>query len=209
MWAKRRGRSNVLVLQSELPSLNIMLFNVYIEKLRHLYAKQGLALTLRRPASAGLLNAIEAEIGCELDKDLRSAWLEANGGEEWRPVFARPGHLTAYDFLPVEEALRQREGMRQRSPRYANYEDPEPRDSRIRAGWFQLGWLPFASFDGATLLLMQDYAPTSVGRPGQIIAFTHDPDRIQYIAPDFASLLRESLASIIAEGDEFFAGLGE
>jgi hypothetical protein len=36
-----------------------------------------------------------------------------------------------------------------------------------------------------------------------VIAFTHDPDEITYVAPDFPTFLQESLRSIDADPEEF------
>ena len=184
-----------------------MTFEDYIGRIRSLYDGEGFVLALHPGAGARMLAAVEGRIGCRLDQGLREAWAAADGGDDGLPVFCRPGYLTAYDFLSVDDALSERDAMQRRSPRYSGYEDPEPRDPRIRPGWFQDGWLPFAGFGGGTLLLIQDYSPSDAGRPGQVISFTHDPDRIEYVAPDFASFLSASLASAIAETEDFFIGL--
>lgn len=183
-----------------------MNFKAYCEALRRLYADEGFALQLRPGAAKPALDRAEAQLGFALAEDLRGAWLHADGGEP-QPVFVRPGYLGGYEFLSLEQALRARDRMKQRSPRYEGYEQPKPRDARIKPGWFHEGWLPFASFGGGTLLLIQDHSPASLGRPGQIIALTHDPDSIDYVAPDFAELLSASLQSIADDMEEFFIGL--
>ncbi|MGE5201612.1 MAG: SMI1/KNR4 family protein [Acidobacteriota bacterium] len=183
-----------------------MNFKAYCEALSRLYAEEGFALRLRPGAAKSALDHAEAQLGFALAVDLRGAWLHADGGEP-QPVFVRPGYLDGYEFLSLEQALRARDRMKRRSPRYEDHEQREPRDARIRPGWFQEGWLPFASFGGGTLLLIQDQSPTSLGRSGQIIAFTHDPDSIDYVAPDLAELLSASLESIANDTEDFFIGL--
>ena len=89
------------------------------------------------------------------------------------------------------------------APQYEGYVEEKPRDQRIRPGWFHDGWLPFAGFGGGILLLIQDYSPTEEGNIGQIIAFTHDPDEISYVAPDFQTFLHHSLSSIKEDPEEF------
>jgi cell wall assembly regulator SMI1 len=147
------------------------------------------------------LDSLEEQCGVHLPTELRAAWTAANGADAI--IFARPGYLTGYNFLSVAEALEERESMKDRAPGYVGYIEPKPRDSRIRAGWFQPGWLPFGNFGGGTLLLILDLAPAESGSMGQVIAFTHDPDRIDYVAPTFERFLGASLAAIEADPGEF------
>jgi cell wall assembly regulator SMI1 len=164
-----------------------MSFIDYLTSLEGPYHRYKLSLPRRNAASVPRLKAVERELGLALPKDLRAAWRTTNGLGKSQTVFARPGRLTGYEFLAVEAALKEREGLRRRAPSYSKYREPGTRDARSRAGWFEPGWLPFAGFGGGTLLLILDLAPASPGTPGQIIAFTHDPDQIEYIAPSFAA----------------------
>jgi len=107
--------------------------------------------------------------------------------------WARPRYLSVYGFLSVSEAIKARAGFAARAPRYVGYEQDRPRDPRIAPGWYQPGWLPFAAFGGASLVLLVDAAPSARGRAGQIIAFTHDPAAITYVAPSFPGFLAASL----------------
>ncbi|HTA93971.1 MAG TPA: SMI1/KNR4 family protein [Polyangiaceae bacterium] len=180
-----------------------MAFDDYLTRLEELYRQRALPLACRDAASLAQLQAVEQQLGLELPEDLRTAWLTTDGLGDCQTVFARPGRLTGYDFLSLAAALRAREGLRRRAATYSRYTEPEPRDARIGAGWFQPGWLPFAGFGGGTLLLLLDMAPASAGTPGQIIAFTHDPDQIEYVAQSFADLLKGSLEAIAADAEEF------
>jgi cell wall assembly regulator SMI1 len=51
-------------------------------------------------------------------------------------------------------------------------------------------------------LLIADLVPSGTGKSGQIIAFTHDPDEIEHIAPSFANLLENSMKAIEADSEE-------
>jgi cell wall assembly regulator SMI1 len=93
----------------------------------------------------------------------------------------------------VRDAIKERAGFERRAPRYAGYQESRPRDARISPGWYQPGWLPFATFGGATLVLLVDASPGPGGRVGQVIAFTHDPDEMTYVAPSFSEFLQASL----------------
>ena len=55
-------------------------------------------------------------------------------------------------------------------------------------------------------MLMLDHTPTTQGRPGQIIAFTHDPDSIDYVCEDFPTLLAQTLEQIEEDPEDFLEG---
>lgn len=179
-----------------------MQFPDFTSALAALYRANGQSLQLNAGASEAAIAQAEAELGFAICPALKSAWLHADGGERWQTVFARTGYLTGYDFLSLREAMKQWRGMKARAPRYAGYVQPSMRDARLRDGWFQQGWLPFAGFSAPTMMLLVDHTPAAGGTPGQIIAFTHDPDAMTLVGPDFSTLLRDSLAQIEAEPDD-------
>ncbi len=120
----------------------------YLARLSAIYAELDAKLSLRPGGTAAQIVALENKCGIRVPVQLRAIWREANGSKADRCVFARPGYLTGYGLLSVREAIRERKAMRRRAPQYAGYVEPEGRDRRIREGWFQPGWLPFApSFD--------------------------------------------------------------
>lgn len=183
-----------------------MNFSHYRDRLRGVYDTHAYALNLNPAATKAALEAVEAQLGFPISADARRAWLLADGAES-DAVFIRPGFLTAYEFLSLEEAMTERAHMANRAPRYAGFDEPASTDARIMDGWSHQGWLPFASFGGGTLLLMVDHSPTEAGTPGQIIAFTHDPDKIPWVAPNFAALLMSSIVEIEADPEEFLGEL--
>jgi len=180
----------------------MMTFLQYLKALDAIYAGVGRRLALSPPASNETLVALEADIGVTVPSNLRRAWEMADGGPTHAPVFARPGYLTGYDFLSAAVARAERDGLRARASQYDGYVEADPRDSRIQTGWFQPGWLPFAGFGEGTLLMMIDLNPTEEGTTGQIVAFTHDPDEISFVAPSFSQFLASSLAVMAAEAEE-------
>jgi cell wall assembly regulator SMI1 len=182
-----------------------MKFSAYIAKLQKIYGEQDQCLTVHASATDAGIKKADKRLGFSIEPNLCAAWQVCNGCDTWQPVFVRPGYCTGYDFLSLEEAIEARAGMKSRAPQYEGYADPEPRDKRILPGWFQEGWLPFAAFGGGSLLLIQDYSPSTKGKAGQIIAYTHDPDEISYVAADFASLLKLSIKEIAADPEELFA----
>ncbi|WP_266158009.1 SMI1/KNR4 family protein [Dyella silvatica] len=180
-----------------------MEFAKYIEKLQLLYSSHDAHLNLAKGNTETALAKAEVRLGFSLDPGLRAAWRIADGSEHEVRVFLRPGFLTGYDFLSLPSAEKARARMERVSPQYVDYIEAPPRDRRIRDGWYQRGWLPFAAFGGNSLTLIQDYAPADRGKVGQIIAFTHDPDEISYVAPDFSTFLRLSLKAIKDDPEEF------
>lgn len=180
-----------------------MTFSDYLDEVRKVHAEFGVPLELAPACSDAALIAAETRLGFRLDPGLRAAWTIADGSQDGGNVFARPGFLTGYEFLSLDAALAERESRRRIAPNYDGHVEDTARDVRIRPGWFQQGWLPFAGFGGGTLLLMLDHSPAEAGKVGQIIAFTHDPDEISYVTSDFASLLHGSLASIREEPEDF------
>jgi cell wall assembly regulator SMI1 len=182
-----------------------MKFSAYIAKLQKIYGEQHRGLTMFAPATDAEIKKTDKRLGFSIEPRMCAAWQVCNGCDAWQPVFVRPGYCTGYDFLSLDEAIKARASMKRRAPQYQGYEDPGPRDKRIQSGWFQEGWLPFAAFGGGSLLLIQDYSPTAKGKVAQIIAYTHDPDEIRYVAADFVSFLKRSIKEIAADPEELFA----
>jgi cell wall assembly regulator SMI1 len=180
-----------------------MKFSAYLAGLRRLYASRDVDLKLARPATAAALGRMKSTYGYALPAELRNAYRTSDGIPAEKPVFARPGYLTSYTFLSTASALRHREIMRKRAPTYRDYVEKEPRDPRIAPGWYSDGWLPFADFGGGSLLLIVDFSPAARGTPGQIIAFTHDPDEMSYVARSFEPFLSASLKAARGDPDEF------
>jgi cell wall assembly regulator SMI1 len=180
-----------------------MLFPEYVKELREIYKKHDMSLALAPGCTENALKETQTLLGFPLERGLRYAWQIADGSKLGVRVFSRPGFSTGYDFLSLASALEERDSMRQVADQYEGYVEDKPRDRRIRPGWFHDGWLPFAGFGGGILLLIQDYSPAETGNMGQIIAFTHDPDKITYVAPDFHTFLEQSLSWIKNDPEEF------
>lgn len=167
-----------------------MNFDDYLRTVTKLYSDLDQSMELRKPATATKLGQLEKKWGHRLPQGLRAAWRTTDGTDQ--NLFARPKYLTGYAFLSVADALKERASFEKRAPRYAGWIEPKPRDRRIQPGWFHEGWLPFASFFGSLVLLV-DASPAKPGKVGQIIAFTHDPDQMTYVAASFEELLKKSL----------------
>lgn len=150
---------------------------------------------LHSPASEGQLAQLEGALGFPIAGGLREMWLLANGAEYRRygtPVFGVWTDRTSpCGFLAVEEVL-VFGGQLPRDEDFAGYEEEDPRDPRIEAGWFNSRWVPFAQFNGQGTIVFYDAAPGPAGRTGQIIAYQHDPDAMYFVAESFEEFFVKS-----------------
>ena len=169
----------------------------YTEQVAALYRAEGLSLRLPKPARRADLERVQRRLGAPLDAALRAAWIVADGSAG-AVLFARPGYLTGYDFVSITEALELQAAMERRAAGYPD-DGSAGRDSRIQPGWHRKQWLPFASFNHGDLMLLSDHAPATGGQTGQVIAFSHDPDAIEFVAESFEQLLHGSIATMRAE----------
>lgn len=180
-----------------------MSFQSYIDRLKGVYTAMDERLVLKKGATEKVQAAVERRIGFAIDEPLRAAWKLSNGAESV-PFFARPGYLLPYRFISIKEALEHREVIRDRSDGYVGYSEPKPRDERISKEWHEVGWLPFAVWEVGDAVLMSDLAPARKGKPGQIIGYVHDPDKIVYVASGFGTFLSQSMKAIQDDPDEYF-----
>lgn len=174
----------------------------YLQALSALYANVNQTFALNHGLSNSALDEAEKQLGFTLAPPLRELWGYANGGNEWSTVFARKDYFCRYDFLSLASSLKYRDRMQKQAQHYVGYHEPEVRDPKIQSGWYQEGWLPFAQFGGGTLLLIADHSPSALGQIGQVIAYTHDPDMMDFICPNLSQFFEQSLAQISLYPDE-------
>lgn len=172
----------------------------YIARIRALYALQNVPLGVREGATQASINKYRRVTKQPISDALEELWRTTDGTST--TVLARPGFLTGYELMTLEASLAHRESTERRQGNYSDYVEPTPRDSRIRPGWYHSGWLPFATFFGS-LVLMEDHAPQPGGLSGQIIAYTHDPDEITWVAKSLDELLPLSAAELEAAPSEY------
>jgi cell wall assembly regulator SMI1 len=180
-------------------------FSSYLSRIKKIYAEMELDLIVNPGAKEAIISSFEESFGHKLDPDLRKVWLTIDGSEDFTsPLFCRPGYYTGLSLLPISKASTILNSLVKAAPNYNGYKESKPRDPRIDENWFPAGWLPFASFGGSTILLMQDYSPSSLGKIGQVISYTHDPDGINFIAESFSEFLDASLADLEGSPEEYF-----
>ena len=70
------------------------------------------------------------------------------------------------------------------------------RDGRIKPYLFNQKWLPFAQYCDSCYLML-DFDPDKEGKDGQVICYSHDPDRVLYVASSLRDLVNSITDAII------------
>ncbi len=70
------------------------------------------------------------------------------------------------------------------------------RDGRIKPYLFNQKWLPFAQYCDSCYLML-DFDPDKEGKDGQVICYSHDPDRVIYVASSLRDLVNSITDAII------------
>lgn len=177
----------------------------YLQHLQAVYAEYHLPFERKRSATEADLAELTTALG-PLDPALAALWRMTEGGEDEQPMFQRPGFVDALEFLTPRQALAQARSMAKRAQRMWDLAGPASTDKRLTGHWWHAGWLPFASFYGDIVLLV-DRHPGAEGTAGQVIAYVHDPDEMQWIAPSFEAYLQAAADSIDQDREEFLLGL--
>jgi cell wall assembly regulator SMI1 len=146
------------------------------------------------PATINQISALENKTGILVSGGLRELWLLTNGAQYRRygtPAFGvYTDEPTPCGFLSTEQSVEAWQELVQWS--IANFEQGTPRDTRIKSGWANPKWLPFATFNGYGTVVFYDTDPNKGGQTGQIIAYQHDPDAIYLVANSFDEFFEKS-----------------
>lgn len=70
------------------------------------------------------------------------------------------------------------------------------RDGRIKPYLFNQKWFPFAQYCDSCYLML-DFDPDKEGKDGQVICYSHDPDRVLYVASSLKDLVNSITDAII------------
>ncbi len=150
------------------------------------------------------LAKVEAAYGLPLDPDLRALWRFTQGSASGTPWFCvRTDELALCELMPPDEVLEFTElEPLEVSPEQHFEWAGRPLNSDPRVGPFlrHPRWLPFAEFNGLGTTVLLDGAPGPEGKPGQIIAFQHDPDAVYFTAGSFLEFFAQSNALYEAQG---------
>lgn len=148
-------------------------------------------------ASTDLIEEIQNHLGVEFPEDLTELYRYKNGSGLFTilPIFVEKASMT-FELLPLEEVKTSCDNFHAVSARLAAMPvDKQPpalttgTDARIKPSLFlDVGWIPFAIYADSCYLML-DFAPGPEGRPGQIICYIHDPDKVVYISESFTDLI--------------------
>ncbi|MFF2271748.1 SMI1/KNR4 family protein [Agromyces sp. NPDC058136] len=175
----------------------------YLTAVADTYRELDASLELRAPLADEERDELLAPLGGRVPRWLVELWQVADGGPSYSPAFARPGFFTGVDFLSLSQAVALRNRLRDLAGNFTGWQEPTPRDGRIRPGWFPDSWVPFGAFGGSTIVLFADCDPAPGGEIGQVIAYVHDPDQISLLAPDGEAFLAASLEWFREHAEEF------
>ena len=173
-------------------------------ELMNRYERSGLsrAATLNPPVSEREIRAWERGVGRSVPPELKTLWTLSNGQRQDEP--SQPGTYPAalidgFVLLSARESreewemwrdLTLQEGLEgMQSFAEAVVVDP---NSRVRKQYWNTAWIPFAR-DGSGNGFALDFAPTALGRSGQVIIYGPDEDYRYVVADGLGELLREML----------------
>jgi len=163
------------------------------DELTRMFAEARVPFRIKPPANDRLLDDLESVVGFAVTGGLRQLWQTcANGTDSWTTFFGVfTDEATPCRLLSVSESVKEWTNLQAFTD---EYEQDFPRDVRIKGGWTNARWLPFAEFNGCSTCVMYDRDPGVGGVDGQVIAYQHDPDAIYLLAPDFDTFFKMSNA---------------
>ena len=168
------------------------------QRLSRIFERLGFPLKTAPPASDVKIDSIEEITGIAVDDDLKQLWRISNGSQrcDW---FAdgEVEDFSPHEFQSIQQVL---SGWNLFAPYdealYAQWYDDESwgeRDPRIQRHLLRHSkWLAVTDCYGGHQQLHFDADPTELGIYGQMILFSHDPDRIDWSDNNFLSFFRRS-----------------
>ena len=146
------------------------------------------------PATEDQLSELENVTGISIHGGLRELWLLSNGAQYRKygtPAFGvYTDEAVPCNFFSIQQSIKAWREVQWGD--FNGYEQETPRDSRIKPGWSNPRWLPFAQFNGYGTVVYYDADPAIDGQIGQIIAYQHDPDAIYWLANSFGEFFEKS-----------------
>ena len=131
-------------------------------------------------------------------------WDTANGTKVDVPFLgAFSDEFTPCHFYSIEQSLCFLDYLRNEEDEWGEYPQKTQRDLRIKDGWLNANWLPFAGYNGMSTMVMVDNDPATKGSIGQIIVYQHDPDAIYYVADNITEFYKKSLTLLKENADVF------
>lgn len=165
------------------------------EKIIHILTGSEFEGCFNPPATQEQISELETITGIPIAGGLRELWLLTNGAQYRKygtPAFGvYTNGAIPCDFLSIQESIKAWRDV-QWEEDFDGYQQESPRDPRIKTGWSNSRWLPFAQFNGYGTVVYYDLDPGIDGQVGQIIAYQHDPDAIYLVANSFNEFFKMS-----------------
>jgi cell wall assembly regulator SMI1 len=137
--------------------------------------------------------AAEQAMGVTLPDELKAIYRVHNGQDG-----GAPGIAGNWEFLPLKSAVKQWQIMKGLTDKGTFKKNTVRVKGLVRATWWNLKWVPFAS-NGSGNLLVVDLDPPEGGDVGQVVSYVHDDDDRECIAGGIAAWF-QSLATDLEQG---------
>jgi cell wall assembly regulator SMI1 len=141
---------------------------------------------LKKGASEEQIKRVEKKLRFELPTDFRDSYRIHNGsGSE--QIFPCPDDISYY-WMSISEMGQDWQMMKELLEGGEFVGRQAQSERGIRADWWHVGWLPFASNGGGDYFCI-DHAPAAGGKQGQIITMNHESGEHKLLAPSLREWL--------------------
>ena len=154
-------------------------------------------------ASQEALSAFEEKFHLTLPDDFKRLYQYKNGSKYLSilPSVIDEDEMTFFlmslqDIENIKHYFQNNDALLTAFSDYFTSDDIEAmRDSRIKPYLFNQKWLPFAQYCDSCYLML-DFDPDQAGKEGQVLCYSHDPDRVVYVASSIGALINEIMGGI-------------
>lgn len=151
---------------------------------------------LHKGATQRQFQKLESHLKLTLPKDFKESYAIHDGQDDCDFI---PDDYGSFYLLPLQDIPAEWD-LWNDMVESGEFEDLSTRPGKgVVAGWWNAGWVPFAS-DGGGDFLCVDLAPADGGTIGQVIKMQHDSDERPVVAASFAAWLQQ-LAEAFENGE--------
>lgn len=149
-------------------------------------------------ASPGDLSYFEKKYKLVLPDDFKELYKYKNGSKFFSlfPLVIDGSDMSfclmsLQEMDEIKKYFQNRDALLSEFPDYfTEQEIAQMADSRIKPYLFNKSWFPFAQYCDSCYLML-DFDPDCDGKSGQIICYSHDPDKVVYVAPTILNLISQ------------------
>lgn len=160
---------------------------------------KSVARSLRQGAKPQKIKELEDRLGVILPNDFKESCLLHDGQKDEADLIP-DGYGTFY-LLPLSQIPQEWKMMNDLARRGEFRDFRSSPDQGVADGWWNSGWIPFASNGGGDYYCI-DLAPTISKLVGQVIKILHDQGHRKVLAPSYHLWLQQ-LADALEHGDLF------